>query len=118
MLGDLPLEVLRHICTNLSPEAALSFAHSCRNTYQACDDWIVWRSIVKGSTRVRTDLPAAELREQRGNNQDMMADEGTVRAGPGICGRPAVDQYLPQLLVLGCKRLISKIPDCALTVSQ
>lgn len=118
MLDNLPLEILRRICTSLSPEATLSFTHCCRNTHQACDDLIVWRNIVKATTRVRTDLPAAELQETRGNNKDIMAGAGIARAGAGICGRPAVEQYLPQLLVLRCEcdsnRPYAQANDCSI----
>jgi F-box-like len=103
MLGELPLEILRRICSYLSPEAALSFAHSCRNTYQVCDDWIVWRVIVKGSARVRTETPAVGSGEERGNKKGAMGDANIVRAGAGSCRSLAIEQYLPQLLVLGCK---------------
>ena len=103
MLSDLPLEILRRVCTNLSPEAALSFAHSCRHTYQACDDWIVWRSIVKGSARGRTDPPAAGLEQGRKEKRYTMADTKVVRLTNGPCARPAIEQYMPQLMVLGCK---------------
>ncbi|KAF2629244.1 hypothetical protein BU25DRAFT_420123 [Macroventuria anomochaeta] len=100
MLSDLPLEILRRICTNLSPESALSFAHSCRHIYQACDDLTVWRNIVKGSARVRTDLPAAGLEPGRKGKRYTMADTSVSRPGDGSCRRAAVEQYMPQLMVL------------------
>ncbi|KAF9691293.1 hypothetical protein EKO04_010881 [Ascochyta lentis] len=100
MLGELPLEILRRVCSELSPEAALNFSHSCRNTYQVSDDWIVWRTIVRGSARIRTEESAAES-EERGKNQGTMGDADIVRAPPEIQRRLAVERFLPQLLVLG-----------------
>jgi hypothetical protein len=104
MLSDLPLEILRRICTYLSPESALSFAHSCRHTYQACDDWIVWRQIVKGSARVRIEPAAAVLEQGRKGKRYTMADARVVRSGNVVCGRPPIEQCMPQLMVLGCRR--------------
>ncbi|KAF1925010.1 uncharacterized protein M421DRAFT_267072 [Didymella exigua CBS 183.55] len=100
MLSQLPLELLRRICTELSPEAALHFAHSCRQTYHSCDDWIVWRSIVK-SVRVRTEPPAAVLERGCKGIEHTMANAGTVQPGAGHPSITAIEQYMPQLIVLG-----------------
>ena len=103
MLSELPLEILRRICTNLSPEAALCFAHSCQHTYRACDDWAVWRNIVKGSARVRTEPPTKRFEESRQQNE-IMTGANVVRPGDGFRNMSAVKQYMSQLMVLGCKR--------------
>lgn len=103
MLSDLPLEILRRICSYLSPEAALSFAHSCQHTYQVCDDWNVWRNIVKGSARVRSELSAAGPDQSCRGKRRTMADAEFGQSEIGTYRRLDVDRYLPQLLILGCK---------------
>ncbi|KAJ4988574.1 hypothetical protein SVAN01_05865 [Stagonosporopsis vannaccii] len=101
MLSELPLEIIRHISANLSPESALCFTHSCRRTYWAFDDWIVWRSIVKGSARVRTEpLPAAFQKDHR-VNRPTIGDMTVVRPGDPSHNVTAIEQYAPQLMVLG-----------------
>lgn len=103
MLSKLPLEILRRICIHLSPEAALCFAHSCQQTYHSCDDWIVWRSIVKQTPRVRTKLPGAEVEWDSEQEENTMANAGVVRSEAEIRSLTAVEQYMPQLITLGCK---------------
>lgn len=100
MLSELPLEIIRHICADLSPEAALCFTHSCRHTYWAFDDWIIWRSIVKGSARLHTD-PGVE--KGLGVNRPTMAEMSVIRPGDPLHNVAAIEQYAPQLMVLGCK---------------
>ncbi len=103
MLSELPQEIVRHIGTDLSPEAALCFAHSCRHTYWAFDDWIVWRGIVKGSARVRTDPLPAGLEKNCTVDRVAMTETSTVRPADTLRDVTAVGQYVPQLMVLGCK---------------
>lgn len=104
MLSELPLEILRRICTELSPEAALYFAHSCRHTYHSCDDWIVWRTIVKASAPVGNKLPAAGLGRGCKEEGRKMADTSAVRAGAALQDMSAIERYIPQLMTFGCKR--------------
>jgi hypothetical protein len=103
MLSELPLEILRRICTELSPEAALYFAHSCRQTYHSCDDWVVWRTIVKATARVGPDFPAAGLERGCKEEERKMANTDAIRPGAAFRNMSAVERYMPQLMVLGCK---------------
>jgi hypothetical protein len=57
---------------------------------------------VKGSARVLTELPAAEA-EELGNKRYTMGDAMIGKFGHEPYGGSTVEQYLPQLLVLGCK---------------
>lgn len=103
MLSELPLEIIRRICTNLSPESALCFAHSCQHTYRAFDDWAVWRAVVKGNARVPTESPTIKLAIHRGESSKKMAGASVALHGDGLCKSPDIEKYMPQLLVLGCK---------------
>lgn len=104
MLSELPLEIIRHISANLSPEAALCFTHSCRHTYWAFNDWIVWRSIVnvKGSARVRTEPLPTGIEKDHRVNQPTMANMSVIRPGDPLHDVTAVEHYAPQLMVLEC----------------
>jgi hypothetical protein len=104
MLSELPLEILRRISTELSPEAALEFTHSCRKTYHSCDDWIVWRTIVKATARVGTDIPVAGLERAYREEERKMADTSAIRPGAALMNLSVVERYMPQLMVLGCER--------------
>lgn len=53
-LERLPVEILQRIVGYLTAISAFDFLLVCRNIYNACDDWTVWRAIVKASL----DLPA------------------------------------------------------------
>lgn len=103
MLSELPLEILRRICTELSPEAALCFAHSCSKTYHSCDDWVVWRTIVKASARVSLEFPAAGLERGCKGEGRKMAHASAVRPGAQLQNISVVERYKPQLMVLGCR---------------
>ncbi|KAH6638776.1 hypothetical protein C7974DRAFT_121367 [Boeremia exigua] len=101
MLSELPLEVLRHISTNLSPEAALCFAHSCRHTYWVFDEWILWRTIVKESTRIRKTPQPGGIRKSRIVNKGGMSGMRVVRPGNGLRNVTVVEDYPPQVAVFG-----------------
>ena len=102
MLSELPLEILRLIHTHLSPEASLCFAHSCKNTYHACDDWTVWRTIVSGSVR-STKAPITELDTKSIESTTKMAGASIARREEELCKRAAVEQCMPQLMIPTCK---------------
>jgi hypothetical protein len=106
MLSELPLEILRLIRTHLSPEASLCFAHSCKNTYHACDDWTIWRVIVSGSVH-STKASITELETSIGST-NKMAGASVARRKEDSCKRTAVEQCMPQLMVPGrkCRDLV------------
>lgn len=103
MLCELPLEVIRRIRTNLSPESALCFAHSCQHTYQAFDDWTVWRTVVKGSARIGSGPRTTKTATYRRDNLDKMAGASVARHGDGLCNTTVIEKYAPQLMVFGCE---------------
>lgn len=102
MLGELPLEVLRLIRAHLTPEAALCFAHSCKATYHACDDWIIWRIIVKGSVSV-TRVSMTELWVKSTGDTIRMPDTSIARYGDEFYNRTTVECFMPQLVLLSRK---------------
>lgn len=107
MLSELPLEILRLISTHLSPEASLCFAHSCKNTYHACDDWNIWRIIASGSVR-STKASITELETRSIGSTTKMAGASVARREEELCKRTAVEQCMPQLMVPSrkCRDLI------------
>lgn len=106
MLGQLPLEIIRLISVYLSPEAALSFTHICRHTYWAFDDWSIWRNIVKGSALLRIKSLSTGIERHCALNSPMMAHLSVAQSGDAPHNVTAVEQYAPQLMVLGCKNRI------------
>lgn len=118
MLSELPLEILRRICTELPPEAALCFAHSCRQTYHSCDDWIIWRSIVKESARVLPKPPAARVAQPCEEARHKMANAAIIGTGAEVRRMNVVEQYMSQLMVLGCRCCERQEADQELTGTE
>lgn len=56
-LTSLPTEILREICGYLSISSTLTFLHVSRTIYHACNEWMLWRDLVKQSRRYPSGVP-------------------------------------------------------------
>jgi F-box domain len=80
-LDRLPIETLRRIAGCLPPISALNFLLVCRNINKACNDWTVWRDVVKASLdfsvfESHADEMMAKERWKRFAIAMMKADQG------------------------------------------
>lgn len=68
--------------------------------------------------RVRTELLAAKLERECKEEGHTMENASVIRPGSGIRIMTAVEQYMPQLMVLGCKFCGCREGDQMLTLIE
>ncbi|KAF2647190.1 hypothetical protein K491DRAFT_784873 [Lophiostoma macrostomum CBS 122681] len=96
-LGRLPTEILRRIGSYMSCPSALTFLLVCRSIYQACDDWTVWRDVVRHSPHYPSLIFADDADEWK-----RYVVAGTKAAcSQGDWDTKDLEEWLPQLAAQG-----------------
>lgn len=95
-LERLPVEILRRIAGHLTAVSAFDFLLVCRNIYNACDDWIVWRDVVKASLNLSAVSPHSEEITQGMWKLFAIADMKAEQASLD----DHVTEWLPQMMAL------------------
>jgi hypothetical protein len=100
LLVGLPKELIRHICSYLPCESALEFILVCRSTYQACDDWTVWRTVAIRSGGYISPVFIPTIGNQSAWKQYVIAATKAEDCDGHWTTRDLED-WLPQVVALG-----------------
>lgn len=99
-LCDLPVDISRQVCTYLPSHSALAFLLVSRSIYQGCNDWIVWREVIRNSSNFPHRIPEAHAQDPRAWKQLVIADSKACRSGlDGV----DIEEWLPHLVALNRK---------------
>lgn len=99
-LCDLPADVYRRICTHLPSQSALAFLLVGRAIYRACNDWIVWREVVRNNSNFSYGIPKIHTQDQQAWKRYVVADS---KASSIHLYGAEVAEWLPQIVALNRK---------------
>lgn len=100
ILPALSTEILRQICSNLPGSSALTFLRVCRSIHRACDDWTVWRAVIRNGGQYPGGIVSAGSGNREAWKRYVIAAV-KVDQTQQHWGTKDFSRWLPQIAALG-----------------